>query len=86
MEIPKRTALAMSGLVFTGMAALTVVAATPASADWRGHHSRNAQSVHIFNKNFNFSRSDNEQFQHENQRQHHNNNDFRFDRFERRGE
>jgi hypothetical protein len=105
-------AVAMSGLMFAGAAALTVGAVAPASADAitaaphlvfggagggpapRPHvvvhrmverapgrvccgasHSASAQRASIFNRNFNFSRSDSEQA--EAQRQFHFDRDFK---------
>ncbi|MGH3392609.1 MAG: hypothetical protein ACRDOO_27390 [Actinomadura sp.] len=70
----KRAAVVMSSLVFGGMAALTVGAAVPASA---GDHHRGHQKVSIYNKNFNFSRSDSQQAQREHQRQSDFDNEFR---------
>jgi hypothetical protein len=78
MGIRKRAAVAVSGLVFGGAVALTVAAATPASA---GDHHRSHQRISVFNKNFNFSRSDSEQAQREHQRQNHFNHENRFDNF-----
>jgi hypothetical protein len=75
--IRKRAAVAVSGLVFGGAVALTVGAATPASA---GDHHRGAQVVRVFNKNFNFSRSNSFQAQREHQRQFDFDRNFRFDR------
>jgi hypothetical protein len=75
MGIRKGAAVAVSSLVFGGAVALTVGAATPASA---GDSHRGHSVVSIYNKNFNFSRSDSEQAQREHQRQHHFNHDFDF--------
>jgi hypothetical protein len=68
--------VAVSGLVLGGAVALTVGAATPASA---GDSHRSGQAIRIYNKNFNFSRSDSEQAQREHQRQSQFDRDFRFD-------
>jgi hypothetical protein len=81
MGIRRRTAVVVSGLVFAGAAAVTVGAATPASADH--HRSKDFQSVRVFNKNFNFSRSHSLQAQRQRGHQcndrhhfdHHNNGD-----------
>ena len=58
MGIRKRAAVAVSGLIFAGAAAVTVGVSTPANA---GDHHRSGQAVRIFNKNFNFSRSNSAQ-------------------------
>jgi hypothetical protein len=71
----KHAAVVMSTLVFGGLTALTVGAATPASA---GDHHRGSQRVSVYNKNFNFSRSDSQQAQREHQRQFDFDRDFRF--------
>jgi hypothetical protein len=116
MGIPKHMAVAMSGLVFAGAAALTAGAVTPANAEaisiaphtvFGGggggpaprprvavrrvvmraparvccgvNRSAEHQRAHVFNRNFNFSRSDSEQA--EEQRQHHFNSDRDFRQF-----
>ena len=77
MGIRKCAALAVSSLILGGAAALTVGAATPASA---GDSHRSGQAIRIYNKNFNFSRSDSEQAQRNRQRNFQFDRDFRFDR------
>jgi hypothetical protein len=71
MRIPTRTALGVSGLVFAGATVLGVSAAGPAGANTccGGGHHRSASSASVFNKNFNFSRSDSEEAQRTHQRQ-----------------
>jgi hypothetical protein len=71
MKISKRTAMGVTGLAFAGVAALGVGAAIPAGANvcCGNSHSRDSSSVSLYNKNFNFSRSDDEQAQRTHQRQ-----------------
>jgi uncharacterized membrane protein YgcG len=80
MGIRKRAAVAVSGLIFAGAAAVTVGVSTPANA---GDHHRGLQSVRIYNKNFNFSRSNSQQAQR--QRTHQCNDRHNFDHHSRGG-
>jgi hypothetical protein len=80
MGMRKGAAVVVSGLVLGGTVALTLGAATPASA---GDRHRSHQAVHIYNKNFNFSRSDSLQAQHARQHQNRFDHDFDFFRHNR---